>query len=86
MNPVRTSNGRLPLICVADKDQNKLLQGIDSTHNPLHCVSNLSLTAGGNNSMKALMYKAAGVVELEDIEQPVPLEDESLIKVRAVGI
>ena len=36
--------------------------------------------------MKALMYKAAGVVELEDIEQPVPLEDESLIKVRAVGI
>jgi L-iditol 2-dehydrogenase len=36
--------------------------------------------------MKALMYKAAGVVELEDIEQPVPFEDESLIKVRAVGI
>jgi len=36
--------------------------------------------------MKALIYKAAGVVELEDIEQPTPLEDESLIKVEAVGI
>jgi len=36
--------------------------------------------------MKALVYKGAGVVELEDIEQPVPIDDESLIKIRAVGI
>lgn len=36
--------------------------------------------------MKALVYKGAGTIELEDIEQPAPIEDESLIEVRAVGI
>lgn len=36
--------------------------------------------------MKALVYKGAGIIELEDIERPTPVEDESLIKVQAVGI
>ncbi|UCD78348.1 MAG: alcohol dehydrogenase catalytic domain-containing protein [Desulfobacterales bacterium] len=36
--------------------------------------------------MKALVYKGAEIIELEDIEPPAPAEDESLIKVRAVGI
>ena len=36
--------------------------------------------------MKALVYKGPGVVELEDIPQPEPVGDESLVKVRAVGI
>jgi L-iditol 2-dehydrogenase len=36
--------------------------------------------------MKALVYKGPGIIELEDIAHPVPAEDESLVKVRAVGI
>jgi 2-desacetyl-2-hydroxyethyl bacteriochlorophyllide A dehydrogenase len=36
--------------------------------------------------MKALVYKGAGDIELEDIEAQAPAGDESLIKVRAVGI
>jgi L-iditol 2-dehydrogenase len=36
--------------------------------------------------MKALVYKGEEKIELEDIEPPEPAEDESLIKVRAVGI
>jgi len=36
--------------------------------------------------MQALVYKGAGIIELEDIERPAPVEDESLIKVQAVGI
>ena len=36
--------------------------------------------------MKALVCKGPGIIELEDIEHPAPVEDESLIKVHAVGI
>jgi L-iditol 2-dehydrogenase len=36
--------------------------------------------------MKALVYKGAKIIDLEDIEQPAPVGDESLIRVRAVGI
>ena len=36
--------------------------------------------------MKALVYKGAGTIELDDIEQQAPVGDESLIKVRAAGI
>lgn len=36
--------------------------------------------------MKALVYKGAENIELEDIEQQAPVGDESLIRVRAVGI
>lgn len=36
--------------------------------------------------MKALVYKGAEVIELEDIDQPAAVDDESLVKVRAVGI
>ncbi len=36
--------------------------------------------------MKALVYKGAEIIELEDIEPPAAVDDESLLKVRAVGI
>jgi len=36
--------------------------------------------------MKALVYKGPEIIALEDIPQPEPIEDESLIKIRAVGI
>jgi threonine dehydrogenase-like Zn-dependent dehydrogenase len=35
--------------------------------------------------MKALVYKGPGIIELEDIEHPVPVEDESLVKVRVTS-
>jgi len=36
--------------------------------------------------MKALVYKGTEIISLEDIPQPEPIGDESLLKVRAVGI
>jgi len=36
--------------------------------------------------MKALVFKSPGKIELEEIPQPKPIRDESLINVRAVGI
>lgn len=36
--------------------------------------------------MKALVYKGPGTIELEDLPQPAPVNDESLIKIRAVGV
>jgi L-iditol 2-dehydrogenase len=36
--------------------------------------------------VKALVYKGPGIVELEDVPEPVRKEDEVLIKIRAVGI
>lgn len=36
--------------------------------------------------MKALVYKGPEIVELEDIPQPEPKGDESLIKIRTVGV
>ena len=36
--------------------------------------------------MKALVYKGPEIIELEDIPQPEPVEGESLIKMRAVGV
>jgi len=40
----------------------------------------------GANRLKALVYKGACIIDLEDIERPTPVEDESLIKVQTVGI
>jgi 2-desacetyl-2-hydroxyethyl bacteriochlorophyllide A dehydrogenase len=36
--------------------------------------------------MKALVYKGPEMVELEDIPQPTPVDDESLLKIQAVGV
>ncbi len=38
------------------------------------------------NNMKALVFKSPGKIELEEIPQPKPSRDESLINIRAVGI
>jgi L-iditol 2-dehydrogenase len=36
--------------------------------------------------VKALVYKGPGIIELEDVAEPVRKEDEILIKIKAVGI
>ena len=36
--------------------------------------------------MKALVYKGPRVIELEEIPVPAPVQDESLIRIRAVGV